>query len=343
MKLRRRWHRESLVEQFPYSGIAATGADEREQAQRLPIDGGDVLRCAEHVRGVLGRVCEPTAVERGTRAVPQQVQPKRVEAVLDAMAETGFEVAIAAGVVARERGAERKVVVRPPDVKVQTVREGELEAPLELLPAVRPRRARRCADAVQSVDDNLRLTDRLGELDRARSPGAGTVGVRVVHPQIRLRGVRPRELPAGRNLLEQRYRFLPGSLRLRPTPSSRRPPVRGLADHLRGRGQLRRRLPVGPYRLDRRSLPHADRLVHVVDLKAFVRAPLEQLRPGLRRQRVRVSKSPRVLRRRLAMRAHCRGPLGRCRSETENGVGVARGVRMVRESCRIGRACGRLD
>src|SRR5439155_3979740 len=235
------------------------------------------------------------------------------------MAETGFEVAIAAGVVARERGAGRKVVVRPPDVKVQTVREGELEAPLELLPAVRPRRARRCADAVQSVDDNLRLTDRLGELDRARSPGAGTVGVRVVHPQIRLRGVRPRELPAGRNLLEQRYRFLPGSLGLLDPPLTTEKARKG-----RERSTNWTRVAVRAAKRDR-GLHRADRLVHVVDLKAFVRAPLEQLRPGLRRQRVRVSKSPRVLRRRLAMRAHCRGLLGRCRSETENGVGVARG------------------
>src|ERR671931_2767643 len=44
----------------------------------------------------------------------------------------------------------------------------------------------------------------------------------------------------------------------------------------------------------------------------------------------------------LAVRAQCGGPLGRCRSEAEDGVGVARGIRVVREACRIRPARRRL-
>jgi hypothetical protein len=81
------------------------------------------------------------------------------------------------------------------------------------------------------------------------------------------------------------------------------------------------------------GLDRADRLAQVVGEEAFPRAPLEQLRPGLRRQRIREAKSARVLRRRLAMRAHRGGLLGRRRREAEDGVGVAGAVRVVCEAC----------
>ena len=45
---------------------------------------------------------------------------------------------------------------------------------------------------------------------------------------------------------------------------------------------------------------------------------------------------------RLTIRTQRGGLLGRCRSEAENGVGVACGIRVMREPCRIGQAFRRL-
>jgi hypothetical protein len=71
---------------------------------------------------------------------------------------------------------------------------------------------------------------------------------------------------------------------------------------------------------------------------ALVRAALEQRRPLGRSEIVREPERPRVLRRRLSMRAERRCARRRLRREAEDGVAVACSLGMVGETGRIGRA-----
>ena len=68
----------------------------------------------------------------------------------------------------------------------------------------------------------------------------------------------------------------------------------------------------------------------------------EQIPALARGQAIAVSQCASVLGGCLTMRTHRGGLVGRCRSEAENGVGVARGVSVMRETCRIRQAFRRL-
>src|SRR3989304_5487595 len=132
---------------------------------------GGAAGMAEDERGGVCGFGPSALVELQAGAVDDHVEPPQIEAPLAAVLDPGRE-AVCERIRARARDRPGEVDVPSPRVLLEPRLFSELNAPLELLPALRRSYQQlHRADVVEHVDKDLTVVETLRNLHRARAPG----------------------------------------------------------------------------------------------------------------------------------------------------------------------------
>ena len=304
-----------FVEGRPDLGISAPGAEQAGGHERgRPHDGAVRPR---GLVGVGGSVLPGAGAERSPGAPGQEVGPVELEVAFgderEAVGEEGFR--LVPGPVADGRDGE--VPVRPGGLAVEPSRERE---PKRLPQPLRAPAGERLggADARERPRHELVRSQPLGQLQRFLAPGGGAVRIDRDLTPVRHRGVGERELAPGRMRLQHGHGGFGCAVGV-VAPS-------GVPVQARELAQLAARFEVVAEAAgERQRLLARDRSLLDETGQGRLPGPHFQERDPFRvRQSARESQRPRVLRRRLAMRADPGRPIARERRVGEHRLRVSR-------------------
>ena len=181
----------------------------------------------------------------------------------------------------------------------------------------------------EGVHERLGIAEALGDTDRLRAPSDRPLEIGNDHAELATSRISAPQLTSETQRLQQPNSLPDHRLGLRrATGLAQRPRQR--TQHAPQPSQVAK---LAPQR--RRPLERVDRLIEPVGQKALIRAKFQQLRGCLSAQAIGEPKRPRVVRRRLAMRARRSRARRRSRRPPQHRLGVADRFRVMRQPRRI--------
>ena len=325
--------RQRVLDRGRRTAIAAAPAGEPEDHSDKDLRHRRAARVTQELRRVLGCLGPQPTVEHRARPDRVQVEDHQVEPPLATELEPRLDVPVGrlGRAVTHRDGCE--VHERPREVRIAPGLSGELDAALELLPALgRSDQELDRSDADEGVDEDLDVTVALGELDGAHPPDARLHRVIAVPVELGQRAVGLGQLPARRIRRVNRQRPV-GHLFGLGDPAGTPQPLREHPQRLAFPACVAE-LAVDPAG----ALERLDGVVVSIDQVALIREALEHSRELRCREAIAVPECLFVMGRRLAMGTGRGRTLGGRGRVPEHQLGYVGGLGMVGEPGGIARA-----